>query len=501
MPALDEITVSSINGLLHDPSLFKSFRDHLALNDNSRILFSGRFGIGKSTFLQEFFNKKVDKYNAIHLSPVNYSISPNEDILDLLKYDIIDELINKFPIKTEEYDFSESSVLARFANSHMNEFLVPIFNLMPKIGKLVSSSYKNIVELTVKYKKFKKEVKAGELSDLKKIADKVENLKGSFYQNDFYIDFICRKLLEIQGEGENKKQSVLIIDDLDRIDPEHIFRLFNVFAAHLHGSSEQSNKFGFDKIIFTCDIDNIEAVYHHKYGTKADFAGYIDKFYSKIIYRIDTSSIIDYWIREKSPFDRDNFNQNDSIFLIDVLVAMLDCGVLTFRNIKSMNKELIGSLLEKIKAVNNNGGVFRDTRFIWVAPVLAAVFGDTEKLLEKIDNCKEVTSSRFNKNVAIKIRYSDHYVLSYFVPISEFSTHGNNDVSIHRFLMSSVIPNANTHFEYRLTNENYKQVAVPAQSDNNPTNKITPYEGFFSLYFWDFLLRAIRELQEKAYLS
>src|SRR6185312_7567783 len=182
-------------------------------------------------------------------------------------------------------------------------------------------------------------------------------------------------------------------------------------------------------------------------------------------------------------------------------VAMLDCGVLTFRNIKSMNKELIGSLLEKIKAVNNNGGVFRDTRFIWVAPVLAAVFGDTEKLLEKIDNCKEVTSSRFNKNVAIKIRYSDHYVLSYFVPISEFSTHGNNDVSIHRFLMSSVIPNANTHFEYRLTNENYKQVAVPAQSDNNPTNKITPYEGFFSLYFWDFLLRAIRELQEKAYLS
>lgn len=75
------------------------------------------------------------------------------------------------------------------------------------------------------------------------------------------------------------KEVVLIIEDLDRIDPAHIFRILNVFSAHfdnqLYG---EGNKYNFDKIITVCDYDNIKNIYHHVYGDKTDFIGYISKF-------------------------------------------------------------------------------------------------------------------------------------------------------------------------------------------------------------------------------
>ena len=38
------------------------------------------------------------------------------------------------------------------------------------------------------------------------------------------------------------------------------------------------NKFGFDKIIVVCDYNNIQSLFHCRYGHDADFSGYIDKF-------------------------------------------------------------------------------------------------------------------------------------------------------------------------------------------------------------------------------
>ncbi len=38
--------------------LDQQFANHLLVNDNERIIFSGRFGQGKTTFLTEFFKKR-----------------------------------------------------------------------------------------------------------------------------------------------------------------------------------------------------------------------------------------------------------------------------------------------------------------------------------------------------------------------------------------------------------------------------------------------------------
>lgn len=70
------------------------FNQHLKLSNNERIIFSGRFGTGKTTFLNHFFDNQME-YNVIKLYPVHYSISPNEDIYEFVKFDILCQLLSK----------------------------------------------------------------------------------------------------------------------------------------------------------------------------------------------------------------------------------------------------------------------------------------------------------------------------------------------------------------------------------------------------------------------
>ena len=63
------------------------------------------------------------------------------------------------------------------------------------------------------------------------------------------------------------------MDDLDRLDPESIFRLLNIFSSFF--DRNQKNKFGFDKIIIVADYENIKNIFHHKYGEETDFEGYM----------------------------------------------------------------------------------------------------------------------------------------------------------------------------------------------------------------------------------
>ncbi|HJD91473.1 MAG TPA: hypothetical protein K8V80_02310, partial [Bacteroides coprosuis] len=63
-------------------------------------------------------------------------------------------------------------------------------------------------------------------------------------------------------------------------------------SAHDDSLTPGKNKFGFDKIILVCDIDNIKNIYRHRYGAEVDFSGYIDKFYSSTIYYFDNADIV-----------------------------------------------------------------------------------------------------------------------------------------------------------------------------------------------------------------
>ena len=86
-----------------DGSLFKSFID---LEDNHRIIFSAKFGAGKTYFLKNFFHKYLDDYEPIFLYPVNYQVSANEDIFELVKFDLLRSLLKILPkrkFSSDEY--------------------------------------------------------------------------------------------------------------------------------------------------------------------------------------------------------------------------------------------------------------------------------------------------------------------------------------------------------------------------------------------------------------
>ena len=73
----------------------------------NRIIFSARFGDGKSYFLNEFmksYDEKDNDYYFITLHPVNYVVEENRDVIEYIKRDILFQLIKDNRI----YDFNPS---------------------------------------------------------------------------------------------------------------------------------------------------------------------------------------------------------------------------------------------------------------------------------------------------------------------------------------------------------------------------------------------------------
>jgi len=267
--------------------LFQTFLD---LKDNERILFSGIFGIGKTYFLNQFFQVN-DKFVSIHLYPTNYAVSTNEDIFEYIKFDILYELLSK-GIKLEKIEVSKLQATTLLSSDEQFEIFTKFIETIPEIGKKVTDVIKPLKEIVDVINKKAKQVSIDEGKKLQEFAVQIGSKKGSIYENDFYSELITKLIDQLKESG--KKQVVVIVDDLDRIDPEHIFRILNIFAVHFDGTrvSEYTNKFGIDKIILSCDVNNIRLMFGARYGIDTDFNGYIDKFYSREVYHFDNRQFI-----------------------------------------------------------------------------------------------------------------------------------------------------------------------------------------------------------------
>lgn len=256
------------------------FSQHLNEKGNHRILFSSPFGTGKTTFLKEFFKGKEEKYKVFHLYPVNYQVADNKDIFELLKFDILTELIPSIDFTAPEYDLTDMLLASQyFLMNNGANLALDILKGIPKLGKTVNSFEKIIKFCSDLHESFK-QPENDKFSILDVYAQGIESKEGSIYEMDSISHFISEEIQKLTDEGDGEKESVLIIDDLDRVDPRHIFRLLNVFSAHFDQDYPINNKFGFSKIIMVCDIENIEIIYRKMYGEEVDFSGYIDKFRS-----------------------------------------------------------------------------------------------------------------------------------------------------------------------------------------------------------------------------
>jgi len=405
--------------------LFPKFESHLKIKNNTRILFSGKFGIGKSYFLNEFFENKKEDYEAFHLFPVNYQITSNENIIEFLKYDILVELLKKNKNIIQKNDYGNLTDFQRLFHLWGSDNFVEIFktgvSLIPKLGRPI----KDIIELTESFWNFKKEMEAGEQVLVDNFLKEIK--KKNISETDPISELLKQKI----GEQKNKKQSVLILDDLERIDPEHIFRIINIFLAHFDShNKELSNKFNFDKVILVADVQNLKSIFHYKYGKQTDFNGYFDKFFSVEVFQFKNeeiiTKIIDQIILKFQIEDTENLTEALEpdgflrIFLEDILKKSLELTGKEKLNLRQLLKGIKFPLSAFKKGHYKKGFQGRDQavpQFINISiEALISIFGgldsDFISVLEKIK--QNLKSKRKDDNDHIYKEFSKYLLKRIF---------------------------------------------------------------------------------------
>lgn len=254
-----------------------AFKGHLDINE--RTIFSAKFGDGKTFFLNEFKKeysdenkRKVDKkekYYFITLYPVNYSVAENQDIFEYIKRDILLQLAIDEKLNPVDFDAIATSI---FTWENLKEVICFLISCLPE-GKILNKILEKGEIFIKKYK--------DKQTTFQKYESWFASQKGGLYEHDGYTELIIETLKYIKSSGY---KTVLIIEDLDRIDPAHLFRILNVLGAHIdehiYKDYENTNKFGFDNIITVFDYNTTENIFHHFYGKDANYKGYINKFTS-----------------------------------------------------------------------------------------------------------------------------------------------------------------------------------------------------------------------------
>ena len=266
---------------------------HKHLLSHPRTILSARYGDGKSFFLQEF--EKNPAVNAqfvfLTLFPVNYQVVENKDIFELIKYDLLFQLFDK-GLLNDESDASISDLLYAFASSNKKDIALLLSEIGAMVGVLPAKLTNVIEKLSNLHEKWKELQDGNGNPDLARFTKDIE--KHYLYEADPVTSFIQRAISQYK-EKEPERRVVLLIEDMDRLDPAHLFRILNVLSAHIdyayrYGLSLDretvvGNKFGVDNVVLVLDYDNTKNIYGHFYGENARFDGYINKFISHGYFR------------------------------------------------------------------------------------------------------------------------------------------------------------------------------------------------------------------------
>ena len=272
------ITLDSINisGKLN------VFAQYLETTD--RIILSAKFGDGKTYLLNELRKDEAmqDKYEFFTIYPVNYSVAKNEDVFEYIKRDIIVQLHKKKLFENIDLNTLFGSV---FTLNDLTSVVPFLLSLVP-LGELCNEGYSKFLEIKKKY------------DEKKHIVDKYllqfANTAGCIHEEDGYTKLIKKAIKwisqdhSLNGKVKKAKKPVLIIEDLDRLDPKHLFRILNVVSAHIDDSKQPNNvgnKFGFNNIVLVLDYDVTKHIFHHFYGAQACYEGYMSKFLSREPFR------------------------------------------------------------------------------------------------------------------------------------------------------------------------------------------------------------------------
>ena len=261
------------------------------LEKTDRIILSAKFGDGKTYLLNKLRNDAVmkDKYEFFTIYPVNYSVAKNEDVFEYIKRDIIVQFYEKKLLEKIDLNALFGS---EFTFDDLTSVVSFLLSCVPT-GEFYNNVFKKFLEKKEEYEEKKHTVD--------KYLSRFANAAGCIYEEDGYTKLIRRAIKWISQDhslngGEWKaKKPVLIIEDLDRLDPKHLFRILNVVSAHIDDSNRPDivgNKFGFNNIVLVMDYDVTKHIFHHFYGEQACYEGYMSKFLSREPFRYSIKSIM-----------------------------------------------------------------------------------------------------------------------------------------------------------------------------------------------------------------
>ena len=333
----------------------KDFKQYL--DANSRCILSAKFGNGKSYFISSFIKEYSNDYLFIPIYPVNYQVMDNKDIFELIKRDILIKLLSSEEININEIELNAASLFYYFFTNNQEDKFLDILSIIPDINIYgidinISNVIKKLKEVKDKFATYKKQFKSDD-ETYESYITQFDSLKGSIYEFDTISQLICDIIREYKKKNPTKKV-VLIIEDLDRIDPAHIFRILNVFSAHFDrytpGPVEfdktcGDNKFCLDKIVTVCDIDNIKKIYAHIYGDKTDFTGYISKF--------SNSKEYIYSLKEKIKWYITNVLLDRDLEKYPTLCNLLSCIIISLMDDKETAESNLRIIKARIGKANN----------------------------------------------------------------------------------------------------------------------------------------------------
>ena len=285
------------------------FAEYLANND--RTILSARFGDGKTFFLEEFKKRFSEEYHFLTLYPVLYQVSDNKDIFEYIKRDILIQLLmsSKVSIADGKYSYLES--IGGFLDTNFDKIIndaitvsAPLLTLVPKA--MIDMLQHNISQFREYYNK----INTSQSDTIEDYINSFSNQCGGIYEFDPISRLIWDLLSDLKKQ--TNKKVVLVVEDLDRIDPAHIFRIMNILSAHwdMNDYSETklsfgsvSNKYNFDKVLLVCHYQNIKNIFHHFYGKDTDFTGYIHKYSPVLPFEYSLKTLVRDWIIDHLPSD------------------------------------------------------------------------------------------------------------------------------------------------------------------------------------------------------
>ena len=273
----------------------REFAKHISANP--RTILSSKFGDGKSFFLQKIKEDEglSAEYEFLTIYPVNYQVVGNKDIFELIKRDILFQLMLHGMI-SDSVVLKDSEAFSWFVYMKGKSLVADLLPYMAELGLEPEESAKVLAAMKglklfksakEKFEKFKSEQLVTDDDRIDAFIEKADS--HYIYECDAITQIIQKAIKDYQRRTD--KKVALIVEDMDRIDPAHLFRVLNVLSAHIDygfkyfvksDTSLAGNKFGLDNIVLVIDYNNLRHIYKHFYGERTDFNGYISKFLSSV---------------------------------------------------------------------------------------------------------------------------------------------------------------------------------------------------------------------------